>query len=339
MNKRTILTAIVLGSLFSFALSNYSPVMAQTSSSNGTGQALEIAPPMITLTVDPGQTITTKINIRNISGGSLVVSGEINDFVAAGEDGTPKLLMDEKSSSSNPYSIIDWVSPMPQLTLVSRQKESLPLTITVPKSAAPGGHYGVVRFTGTPPELEGTGMALSASLGSLIMLRVSGDVKEELSLIDFSVSQNGNENWFFETTPLTINQRISNTGNLHEQPSGTVTVTDMFGNKVATLGVNQVTPQGNILPDSIRLFSQNLDKSVLGNKMLFGQYTAKLDITYGEKKQRLVSTLTFWVIPVRLLAVIISIILLLFFVLRFGLKRYNRYIIRQASKINSKTKK
>jgi len=337
MKKRTILTAIISGMLLCLVGTNI--VAAQQASDNNHGQALEIAPPLITLNIDPGQTITTKINIRNISGGSLIVTGQINDFVAAGEDGTPKILMDETNTSSNPYSIVDWVSPIPELDLKSKQMESLPVTITVPKSASPGGHYGIVRFTGTPPELKGTGMSLSASLGSLIMLKVSGDIKDSLSLSDFYTSQNGQQNSFFESAPLVFNEKIQNTGNMHEQPTGLVTVTDMFGKNVAKLGVNATAPQGNVLPGSTRLFTQALDSTVIGSKMLFGRYTAVLSVKYGDKQPTITSTITFWVIPYKLIIAIIIVLIGIFFVLRYAIKNYNRHIISSAEKAKHKKQK
>ncbi len=329
MKKSTLFAAIAIGLVASLAGINASPVMAQ-SNTNNKGQALEIAPPVITLTADPGQTITTNISVRNISGGELIVTGQINDFVAAGEDGTPKILMDETdaSISSNPYSIINWISPMPQLDLISRQIASLPVTINVPKDAAPGGHYGVVRFTGVAPELKGTGVSLSASLGSLILVRVNGDVKENLSISEFFVSQNNTKKSLFEAAPLKFGERIENTGNLHEQPSGLVTVADMFGNKLATLGVNATAPQGNILPGSTRLFTQDLDSKVIGNKILFGLYTATLKLTYGNN-QTITQTITFWVIPYTLIAIIIAVLIAAFIGLRYAIKRYNSYIRNQ----------
>src|SRR4051812_38713195 len=83
--------------------------LAATPPANNVGQALEIAPPVINLTANPGQTITTQIFLRNVSSGPLVVNGTTNDFVAAGEDGTPKVLLND--DSNNPYSMKSWVSP------------------------------------------------------------------------------------------------------------------------------------------------------------------------------------------------------------------------------------
>jgi hypothetical protein len=329
MKKPTILKfSIIISLLASLIGIGSSSVIAQSNN----GQALEIAPPVLILSADPGQTITAKITVRNISGSSLLVTGQINDFVAAGEDGTPKILMEDTNTESNPYSIINWISPMPQLNLISKQLETLPVTINVPADASPGGHYGVVRFTGVPPELEGTGVSLSASLGSLILVRVSGDIKDELSMSDFFISQNKKPGSFFEQAPLTISEKIKNTGNVHEQPSGLVTITDMFGKKLATLGVNATAPQGNVLPGSTRQFDQNLNNEAIGNKIMFGLYTANVSIKYGPDNKEFTKTISFWVIPYRIISAIVIAIVLVITGLVFGIKRYNKYIISQARK-------
>ena len=67
------------------------------------GQGLEISPPLAELKADPGQVIQTTLKIRNVTQQTLVVSSEINDFTADGEDGQPKLLLEEGESS--PYSV------------------------------------------------------------------------------------------------------------------------------------------------------------------------------------------------------------------------------------------
>lgn len=301
----------------------------------GTGQALEIAPPVMSLRGNPGQVIKTQISLRNIAAGDLLVSGQINDFVAAGEDGVPKILLEEKGE--NPYSIKGWVSPTPEMLMNSRQIKKLPITITIPASASPGGHYGVIRFTAVPPELKGTGVSLSASLGSLVLITVSGDVKEGLAVQEFSINNGGKSGKLFESTPLNFVERIKNTGNTHEQPVGQVTVKDMFGKTIAAVNVN--LPPRNILPASIRKFTQPLDKSVIGKKKLFGRYTANLTLTYGAKKQTLTDTAVFWVIPYRLIAIIVSVLIISFFALRYGIKRYNKAIIAKATKAQSTKKK
>lgn len=293
------------------------------------GQALEIAPPVLYLNVDPGQTIKTQIYIRDISSGNLLVNGTVNNFVAGGEDGTPKIIL-EKDAENDAYSLIDWVAPLPSLLLIPREIKAMTVTINVPKDASPGGHYGVIRFTSVPPSLEGSGVSLAASIGVLLLLTVSGDVKEGLSVEELSVSANDKKGSFFESGPLIFSQRLKNTGNVHVQPVGQVTITDMFGKKFAAVNVN--LPPGNVLPKSIREFKQPLDSSVIGNKRLFGRYTAKLAVTYGVDKKVATSSIVFWVVPYRLVAAVISGLIGAFLLFRFLLKRYNKRILEQAQK-------
>jgi hypothetical protein len=292
----------------------------------GAGQALEIAPPVINLKANPGQSITTQISIRGVSNEPLLVTGQVNDFTAAGEDGTPKILLED--DEANPYSLRSWINPLPELLLEPKKVENMTITINVPANAAPGGYYGVVRFTGTPPELKDTGVSLSASLGSLLFIRVNGNAKEGLDVEEFSANQGGGAGWLFESTPINFLERLKNTGNTHLQPAGQITITDMFGQKVATVNVN--LPPRNILPQSTRKFEQPLDSTVIGNKMLFGRYTADLRLTYGDKQQVVTSSLTFWVIPWRLIAIAIAVLVGGFFLLRFLIRRYNQRIINRS---------
>lgn len=309
---------------------------------NASGQALEIAPPVVNLTANPGQTIKTELSLRDVSTSKLLVTGQLNDFIAAGEDGTPKILLD--SDESSPYSLKNWISPLSQMILSPREIKKLPITIKVPANASPGGYYGVVRFTATPPELDNTGVSLSASLGALILVRVNGAAKEALSVESFTVSTmpteavipgtelnskyDGTVKTVFEGTPVQFIERIKNTGNVHEQPAGQVTIKNMFGKTVAAVNVN--LPPRNILPSSIRKFKQPLDSSVIGSTRFFGKYTATLNLTYGANKQTVSKTTTFWVIPYRLIAGAIIALIVLFVVLRIMIRNYNKRIIKKA---------
>jgi hypothetical protein len=328
MKKYIYLTAAILSGLTYLLSLNANPVAAQSTQTPNTGQALEIAPPVVTISANPGQTITTQISLRDVSTSKLIVTGQVNDFVAGGEDGTPKILFNDNEGENNPYSLKSWISPLPQLLLEPRQIKNLPVTIKVPSTASPGGYYAVVRFTATPPELESTGVSLSASLGALILVRVNGAVAESMEIAEFSINSRGKTGSLFERTPLEFVERIKNTGNIHDMPTGQVSITDMFGKKVATVNVN--LPPRNILPQSIRKFTQPLDSSVIGNKILFGKYTAELRVVYGADKKVITSNLTFWVIPYTLIGIGIAALVIGFFTLRFLIRRYNSHIISKA---------
>jgi hypothetical protein len=307
--------------------------LAQTTT--GQGQALEIAPPVITLTADPGQTIKTTISLRDVSSTPLVVTNEVNDFTAAGLDGTPNLMIDEETTG--PYSLKEWVSPISQILLKPREVKQVPVTINVPKDASPGAHYGVIRFTGTPPDLEDTGVSLSASLGALVLLKVNGAVKEELSLAKFFATHNDQPGPLFEGAPIKFNTHVKNNGNMFEAPTGNITIKNMFGKTIAAVNLN--LEKRYVLPDSTREFSGMLDKSVIGDKMLFGRYTAQLKLTYGTDKKTLESALSFWVVPYKLIGGGVALLIIGFFTLRLLISRYNRRIINKAQGSKSKSKK
>lgn len=301
---------------------------SQPAPQQGNGQALEIAPPVLDIRGNPGETVEAQISLRDISPVRLLVRNEINDFVAAGEDGTPKILVEEGEES--PYSIKSWISPLPEITLEPRQIEELTVNIAIPANAAPGGYFGVIRFTAEAPELSGTGVSLSASLGTLVLLRVNGDAKEAMSVEEFYVEKDQNRSWVFESAPIMFYERLKNEGNVHEQPRGQISIKDMFGQKIANLNVN--LENRNVLPGSTRKFEQPLDETVIGNRMLFGRYTADLEITYGsaENRQTMTSQLSFWVIPYKLIAGILLGLVALFFILRIAIKRYNDRLLSQS---------
>lgn len=203
--------------------------------------------------------------------------------------------------------------------------------MNVPANASPGGHYGVIRFTATPPALNGTGVSLSTSLGALMLVTVNGAIKDSLSVQQFTVSHNGKTGSLFQSSPLTFTNIFKNTGNVQEQPTGLLRVYDMFGRNLAALSIN--APPSNVLPASSRKYTELLNQSVIGNKRLFGRYHATLSVTYGVKtKQTLTDSIYFWIIPYKLIIIVIILLVGGFFLLRYVLRRYNRHVISQSSK-------
>ncbi len=297
--------------------------VAYAQNPSSVGQGFQISPVIVELNADPGQTYILDIKLKNVTTNTLVSKSQVNNFGAKGENGDPQIFLDQ--NEDNAYGMKNWVSKIPDYTFSPKDSRTIPVKINVPTSAEPGGHYGVIRFTGVAPELanDQSAVALSASVGTLVLIRVSGDVKESARLEDFFVSQNSHKSGFFETGPLDIVERIKNTGNVHIKPTGSATVKDMFGRTVASFKVND--PPKNVLPDSIRRFEQKLNQ-----QWLFGRYSANLDLSYGSTNQKLTGQLVFWVIPWKLILAILVLLVLIIIILRSGLKRYNRHIIKKA---------
>jgi len=292
------------------------------------GQAFSISPPLLDLSADPGKNVTATIKLTNVSSGPLVISSQVNDFGSKNETGEPNIIFDNKET---PYSLKNWITPPAGFTLASKETRTVTVPINVPANAEPGGHYAVVRFTGTAKGEGQNQVSLSASIGSLVLLKVSGDVKQQAVVEEFyAAGKKYDKTSFFETGPIRLIARIKNEGNLHVKPTGTVVVTDSFGKDIATLRMNgdpakeDDTPR-SILPQSIRRFD-----TLLNEQNLFGRYKAVMNLSYGDGKT-LTSTSYFWVIPYKMIIAIIALLVAIFFALRFGLRRYNAFIVRKAS--------
>ena len=321
--KQRILATITLTTVLSLA--GFAFVRAQTEA--GGSQALEISPPVVNLSAEPGETVKTQIALRDIASTPLLVRGQVNDFVSQGEDGIPKILLEPGEES--PYSMKSWFSPLDELTLQPKQIENLTVTINVPANAAPGGYYSVIRFTATAPGMEGSGVSLSASLGALVLMQVKGPVSEKLLVEEFSTQNSFDRKaWLFESTPVKFVLRTKNEGTIHTQPVGQIAVKDMFGNLIANVNMN--LERRNVLPGSIRRFEAPLDKAVIGDRLMFGRYTADITTTYGEGGQKITSSLSFWVIPWKAILFIVGGLIGGFLLLRLALRRYNEHILARS---------
>jgi len=293
------------------------------------GQALSISPPVLELQGEPGKTATVTIKLTNISSGDLLIKNQVNDFGAKNETGEPNIIFDYTQESS--YTLHSWVVAPPPFVLGSKQSKQVQFQINVPADAEPGGHYAVFRFTGQAPELEESGVAISASIGTLVLLRIGGNIQEKASVLEYySATPSFANSSFFETGPISFVERIRNDGSIHIKPTGTIEVTDMLGRNAGSLRINgdptnpQDTPR-SILPQSIRRFQETLN-----SKWMLGRYTAKMKLTYGTNGIPLESTTTFWVIPYKLILLVLVILILLILLLRWMIKRYNKHIIKLA---------
>lgn len=303
---------------------NYTTYAQSSDTSNG----LEISPALVEVNGDVGKSYTIDVKVHNVTKSTLDFVGSVDDFGAKDETGQPSIILD--SANELPTSIKTWVASIPSFRLAAGDSKSLMVTITIPSRAEPGGHYGVIRFAGKAPNGTTT-IGQIASAGTLVLMRVSGNVKEKLDLTSFAVSKDSKDGSLFESGPLTFVTRFTNSGSVHVKPIGQIEVRDGFGHSIATIPVNSA--KGNILPGSIRRFESPLDRS-----WLFGHYTADISIAYGTTGGAIVRTISFWVIPYKLVLLAVVGLITLVYILRMVIKRYNTYIITQSRKQRKKKK-
>lgn len=280
------------------------PVAAQTNAPAKTSNGYQISPVRSEYTIEKGKSDTLTISIQNPSEVATTAKAIVNNFVASeDESGTPRLVLaDNAQPPKNNFKTL--ISDIPDVTLASKEKKDIPVKITVPASANSGGYYGAVRFVPANATQEST-VGLTASVGTIVLVTVPGDLKLKLDVVQLSASQNGKPKSFITSGDVDVLTRLKNSGDIHLKPFGRVTVKNMFGKIVASYEFNNKDPRANILPDSIRKF-----EDPLGKHSLLGRYTIESNLGYSTGGGDLLTAKSsFWYVPVW--AVLVLIVLLL----------------------------
>ncbi len=305
------------------------PAAADTSSQSGNG--LKVSPVVTNLTISPGESQVVTVYVQNVTKSTVTLQALVNDFTAGNnESGQPALLLDPNQYAPS-HSLKRYVAPVGNFTLQAGEEKGVVVTVAIPKDAIGGGYYGAVRFAPASSSSNNS-VSLSASVGSLILVKVPGNYKEDLKLASLDVRTSPEDSpkvVFTSGDNLVAAVRFQNDGDVQEQPFGKV-VLKQGSTELASYEINNTTPRGNVLPNSIRKFTVNLTK--VG---AFGQYTIMGNFGYGSSGQLLSGQTTFYVIPLGLIIVVVIILLLIVFAI-FGLPRliraYNQRVIQGASR-------
>lgn len=296
--KRALYTAI-----FTFLLSlALFPAVAHATEPN---QGLAVTPPTFELSANPGDSLKNSIRVDNLTNTPLNVTTVLKNFTALGEEGQVGLSEEESG-----FSLASWIKVDPvAIEIPAKGSRVFTFTIQVPATAEPGGRFGSIVFKTDIKSIEGSGMAIGQEVGALIMLRIAGEVNEQVHIEGFSPLHS-----FQEYGPVAFETRIKNTGNVHAKPTGTITITNFFGQEVATVPVEAK----NVLPGAVRKLGSTWDVT-----SLFGKYTATLSLQYGNQHMLTAST-SFMVIPYRIVLAGLAIVLVIGMVLYLGRRRIKK---------------
>lgn len=326
--KRFHAIGLAIGGLFFFFL----PLFAQ---------AITISPPRIELSGDPGSTVTSELKVSNDSTSSQTYYTQVENFEAKDETGDPEFVQTKEGLSV-------WTNVQPSIVIPANGQASIPFTIKVPANAEPGGYFASIFVRTTPPPTGSGEVSIGARLGTLVLFRVNGDIQEGVDILEYGTK---NFQHFFTSLPIDFYYRFQNTGDDRVKPIGDIIIKNIFGLKAKILDANPTG--GSVLPRSIRRFESawtnggggQQDSSTVftphtagsfldeakyeWHNFAFGMYTAHLNIAYGQNNTPASGKFRFFVFPWQLLTIFVVGLVILLIILRFLIKRYNRYIVAQ----------
>lgn len=279
--------SLVIGILTTVYCLLATKIHAQSSS-----RTFTISPPSIHITLKPGQKTEKTIKISNQSSETLEFVANTVDFVVTNKEGTPELIP-AGTKIETPYAASTWSTVLPERIIVPAGKTIYTTVyVQVPGNARPGGRYFAVTLrpvnSGTT---EGTGATVNSVVGSLVYLTVSGKISEKAQIVSFSTPK------LSEYGPITLSTEIKNLSDIHIAPKATIEVKNIFGKKVFSAALANY----NVFPGTSRIYENNWEE-----KWLFGPFKASLSGYYGQANNLpLVALATFWVIPYKLIAVIL----------------------------------
>lgn len=273
-----------------------------------------VGPGRFDLEIAPGETRTVEMTVTNRMGIPKKFKLTTEDIIGSRDSETSiELLGDEVG----PYSLKDFISvPTEEFWLDHAKRARIPITISLPADAEPGGFYGTILTQITSEDAEPGGEQIRTRskminrIGSLIFVSTPGEMERSLELTSFSTLQSQK---FFSKGPVEFSAVHENTGTIHATPYGEIRIFNTLGNEV---GYVELSPW-YVLPDSIR------NRAVVWDReFLVGRYVAKATINrgYGGIVDEVV--FVFWVMPLQLTAAAFGGFFIFFILIRFLFSRF-----------------
>ena len=326
MKKTVVAISLILGGLM-FANISY---------------ALTITPPRFEIAVNPGQRFEYTVQLYNETDQEMTVYSSASNFTyQEGQEGVPKFY----DLAEGEEGLAKWIEVEPgPIVIAPQERKDIKFAVNVPQNADPGGHYAGLFFGSQSSSQAGSsGVGVSEKIGALILMRVSGDIKESGRLVEFNLK---NSQTVYDHLPVNFALLFENSGNIHLKPAGEIVITDFTGRTADKVGVNQDQIGGgkNVLPNTSRHFEAVWTKGPLNvsdrgfwgklaaekDNFALGRYKATLNLEYGSQGVKEKASVVFWVFPWHLLLVLLIVFIIALAILFLVIRSYNRWIIGKA---------
>ena len=290
-NSQTLLTIIFTSILFLFPPSS---IHAQTIS-------LSVWPPILEAVLKPNQSYHQIYQLKN-QGDDITIQAALIPFESADEFGHITLQTKAFQSPALNYFTLN-NSPLPQsFTLKAGETKNINFTINIPQTAPNSDHYLTLLFqSDTKGLITGTGSKTLPAVGSNILLTIpqSNQPPPTVKIQTFSASQS----LFDSFDPINFNLLVKNTSNHFLKTQGYINIFNSFNKKVATIPLRS----DNILKQSAR---QLITTNPWNPLFPIGRYQATVNLTPVNAPNTITQTITFYVLPYKILAILLLLFLL-----------------------------
>lgn len=289
IKRRTVLCSILPSIVAGLLL--LAPVsFAQTDVPSG---AFVVRPAKVELELAPGESQVVDVVLENGTPSPLSVSVSSEDISSKTQTSATDDPVMLSGTGDAMHTLKDMVSvPRNKFEILSYKAMHVPVAVTIPKTAVPGGRYGSVVFEFAPAITDknqpAQNIAVKSRVATLFLVRIKGQVHEEGSLVSFGLF-NYEHTTLSPTAllPLRFTVSFGNKGDVQLNPHGTITLSGMWGtNKVL------VIDPWVVLPGATRM--REID---VIDALSPGYYKAKLELARGYADGVDKSEVGFWVLP------------------------------------------
>ena len=301
------------------------------------GQAISLttSPVTLNLVIKPGTSETKELQLKNNSRQAVTIDMKVQIFGPSGTEGHAAITEPKPGDESTKWVHFSPAHFVAQPGVTNKVK----MTIDMPASASLGYYYAVIFQPAIDAKAAPGTSTIKGSNAILVLVDTkAGDQKRQVQVSDFSVDKK-----VYEYLPAKFSVRVHNGGNIYLAPTGNIFISRHkdITHTLATLDVNNGS--ANVLPRSDRIFTVKwtdgfpafkdklengqpvLDKkgnpvqqlvwntSASISKIRFGKYYAQLTLVYnnGNRVVPVTGVVSFWVIPWKLILLLVFGLILL----------------------------
>jgi hypothetical protein len=149
---------------------------------------LQITPARVATTLTPGKLLVGEVEVFNKSTSqAFELTTSVQDLRMTGLSGEFTYSLETSPLALHHHVRLSDAA----FTLGPGEAKKVAYQVLLPRSAPPGGYYGVIFVRTQPQDLSGTGVAVSGQVGTLLLFNVAGEMEDRGLLQALSTKTDG----------------------------------------------------------------------------------------------------------------------------------------------------